>query len=134
MINARVTATVPTIKVGNVGSNTTIQGNLTSEEMALSVRVFANTSPSVQVTNISGGGIQASNPTIVAANLGPIASGGGGGGTATRFDELLDVIETGLPTTGSVPVYDPVNDKYEVKPLDFDHIAGDINDLDGGTF
>lgn len=124
MVMARVTANVATIKVGNIGSNATIKGSLASEEMALGVRVFANTSPSIQVTDITGGGIQASNPTIVAANL----------GTANRFDNLQDVSETGTPTVGSVPVYNPNNDKYEVKPLDFDDLAGDIDDLDGGTF
>jgi hypothetical protein len=95
--------------------------------MTIRVRVFSNTSPSVTVKSVSGGGIQATNPIVVAANLGIP------GAPATRFDALQDVTETGTPTEGSVPVYNPNNDKYEVKPLEFDDIAGDL-DIDGGEF
>jgi hypothetical protein len=95
--------------------------------MAIKVKVFSSTSPQVKVKTVSGGGIQATGPVVVAANLGVP------GAPTTRFDALDDVTETGTPTVGSVPVYNPANDKYEVKPLEFDDITGEI-DIDGGDF
>lgn len=47
-----------------------------------------------------------------------------------RLDLLVDVDATN-EANGSVLVYNSDNDKYEVKPLDFDIVTGD---LDAGTF
>ena len=52
----------------------------------------------------------------------------GGAGTATRFDQLLDVTE-GTPANGDIVVYNASNDKYEVKSLGNTSIT-----LDGGSF
>lgn len=49
----------------------------------------------------------------------------------TRFDALKDV-SAGGETTGAVPVYDSVTDKYIVKKLDLSTDV--IGDLDGGSF
>lgn len=46
----------------------------------------------------------------------------------SRLDELLDVDVT-LQANGSVPTYNSVLDKYEIKP-----ITDAISSLDGGTF
>lgn len=51
------------------------------------------------------------------------------GGGKSRLDELLDVDLT-LQANGSVPVYNSVLDKYEVKPIDFPTVTN----LDGGSF
>ena len=48
-----------------------------------------------------------------------------------RLDSLKDVYAGG-ETTGAVPVYDSVSDKYVVKKLDLSTDV--IGDLDGGVF
>jgi hypothetical protein len=47
-----------------------------------------------------------------------------------RLDALKDVSPSG-ETSGAVPVYDSVTDKYIVQKLNMTDIVGD---LDGGTF
>lgn len=49
---------------------------------------------------------------------------------ATTIDQMTDVNLT-YRADGSTLVYDPVNDTYVVRNLDFDYIVGD---LDGGIF
>lgn len=51
--------------------------------------------------------------------------------SATRIDELLDVIEA-APQSGDTLVYNSTNDKYEVKPISV--TSNNIIDVDGGTF
>lgn len=76
----------------------------------------------VTVKNVSGGLQQTNkvNPVSLIAST--------GAGTATRFDQLLDVTE-GTPANGDIVVYNASNDKYEVKSLSNTSIT-----LDGGTF
>ena len=76
----------------------------------------------VIVRNVAGGLQQPNkvNPVSLATS--------GGAGTATRFDQLLDVTE-GTPANGDSVVYNASNDKYEVKSLGNTSIT-----LDGGSF
>jgi len=76
----------------------------------------------VTVKNVSGGLQQTNkvNPVSLIAST--------GAGTATRFDQLLDVTE-GTPANGDIVVYNASNDKYEVKSLGNTSIT-----LDGGSF
>lgn len=48
------------------------------------------------------------------------------------IEDIADVAEIDV-TAGSTLVYNPQNDKYEVKKLEVGDIAGTIN-LDGGEF
>lgn len=48
------------------------------------------------------------------------------------IEDLGDVSEVAV-TAGATLVYNPENDKYEVKKLDVGELAGTIN-LDGGEF
>ena len=93
--------------------------------MAILSKVTVNQnklSAAVTVKNVSGGLQQTNkvNPVSLIASA--------GAGTATRFDQLLDVTE-GAPSNGDIVVYNASNDKYEVKSLSNTSIT-----LDGGTF
>jgi hypothetical protein len=48
------------------------------------------------------------------------------------IEDINDVAEVDV-VEGATLVYNPTNDKYEVKKLDASDLAGDIN-LDGGSF
>jgi len=93
--------------------------------MAILSKVTVNQnklSAAVTVKNVSGGLQQTNkvNPVSLIAST--------GAGTATRFDQLLDVTE-GTPANGDIVVYNASNDKYEVKSLGNTSIT-----LDGGSF
>lgn len=93
------------------------------------------TIPAVTITvSQTETGLKTTNPVALKtvfplSSITNVIQGGG-----TRFDLLEDVIEGPNPITGEVPVYDSLNDKYEVKRLDFDDLTGDIDDVDGGSF
>ena len=50
-----------------------------------------------------------------------------------RIDALDDVTEA-TPANNSTLVYDEATDKYIVKQLDIDYLAGELNEIDGGSF
>jgi hypothetical protein len=70
----------------------------------------------VRVTNTNGI-LQTSGQPITVETSG-LSSGSGGGG-ATRFDSLDDVVE-GTPTDGEAPIYNSATDKYVVGPINID--------------
>jgi hypothetical protein len=76
----------------------------------------------VKIGNNTTGAIRSSTP-VVLKNAPTLSA-------ATRLDRLEDVVATG-ETNGATLVYDSATDKYVVKQIEFDEIAGD---LDGGTF
>lgn len=89
------------------------------------VNVLVSRKRSVQVsTNATAGIIDTSTP-VVLKNAPTLAA-------ATRLDRLEDVEATG-EANGATLVYDSSTDKYVVKQIEFDEIAG-VLDLDGGTF
>lgn len=87
------------------------------------VNVVVGRKRTVQVSTNATAGIIDSTTPVVLKNAPTLA-------TATRLDRLEDVNATG-ETDKATLVYDATSDKYIVKQIEFDDIAGD---LDGGTF
>ena len=94
--------------------------------MAIKIKVQPKIATIKVSSSTNGGGLQISNPVMVSTTVANIKG---------RYDALADVDEGQVPpVAGAVGVYNPENDKYEVKKLDFDNLVGDIDDIDGGTF
>ncbi len=55
-----------------------------------------------------------------------------GSAPASTLEGLRDV-EVQLEVEGSMPVYDEVKDKFEIRPLSFEDLT-DTDTIDGGTF
>ncbi len=72
--------------------------------------------------NSTGGILQSSTPITLKNQVTEIRS----------IEDITDVAEVEV-VEGATLVYNPANDKYEVKQLTQGDIAGDIN-LDGGFF
>lgn len=87
------------------------------------VNVVVGRKRTVQVSTNATAGIIDSTTPVVLKNAPTLA-------TATRLDRLEDVNSTGEIDKATL-VYDAATDKYIVKQIEFDEIAGD---LDGGTF
>ena len=81
----------------------------------------------IRVSANGTSGILDSTVPVTLKNTPTISSGSG----VDRLDHLKDVYAGG-ETTGAVPVYDSVTDKYIVKKLDLGTDV--IGDLDGGSF
>ncbi len=79
------------------------------------------TSQNVKVTN-TGSGLQSSTPITLKNQVAEIRS----------IEDIADVAEVNV-TAGSTLIYNPSNDKYEVRLLEAQDIQGAIN-LDGGEF
>lgn len=75
----------------------------------------------VKLSN-NGSGLQSQTPLTLKNQVTEVRS----------LDQLNDVVEVSS-ITGATLVYNSVNDKYEVKKLEFAEIGGTIN-LDGGEF
>lgn len=80
----------------------------------------------IRVSANGTSGILDSTVPVTLKNTPTISSGG-----IDRLDHLKDVSAIG-ETTGAVPVYDSVTDKYIVKKLDLGTDV--VGDLDGGSF
>ncbi len=77
------------------------------------------TRQSVKVNNI-GGTLTPSSPITLKNQIVEI----------TSIENIADVDEINV-TDGATLIYNSSTDKYEIKPLNFDDLSGDI---DGGTF
>jgi len=77
------------------------------------------TRQSVKVTNL-GGTLTSSSPITLKNQIVEI----------TSIENIADVSEINV-TDGATLIYNSSTDKYEIKPLNFDDLSGDI---DGGTF
>lgn len=73
----------------------------------------------VKVNN-SGGTLITSSPITLKNQISEL----------TSIEDIRDVDEIDV-VTGATLVYNSYNDKYEIKPLTFNDVQGD---LDGGTF
>ncbi len=80
-----------------------------------------NSRINVKLSN-NGGILQNQTPITIKNQVAEIRS----------IEDLGDVSEVAV-TAGATLVYNPENDKYEVKKLDVGELAGTIN-LDGGEF
>lgn len=87
----------------------------------MKVVVAKTTSQNVKVTN-TGGILQSTTPITLKNQITEINS----------IEDIRDVAEVEV-VAGSTLVYNPINDKYEVKKITQEDISGDIN-LDGGEF
>ena len=87
----------------------------------MKVALGKTTTQNVKVTN-TGGVLQSSTPITLKNQITEINS----------IEDIKDVAEVEV-VAGSTLVYNPVNDKYEVKKITQEDISGDIN-LDGGEF
>jgi hypothetical protein len=70
----------------------------------------------------TGGLLQTSTPITLKNQVTEISS----------IEDIRDVAEVEV-VAGATLVYNPINDKYEVKQITQEDISGDIN-LDGGEF
>ena len=70
----------------------------------------------------TGGLLQTSTPITLKNQVTEISS----------IEDIKDVAEVEV-VAGATLVYNPINDKYEVKQITQEDISGDIN-LDGGEF
>lgn len=77
------------------------------------------TRQSVKVNNI-GGTLTSSSPITLKNQIVEI----------TSIENIADVDEINV-TDGATLIYNSSTDKYEIKPLNFNDLSGDI---DGGTF
>lgn len=84
--------------------------------------VIARTTQQNVKVNNTGGVLQSQTPITLKNQVKEI----------TSIEDIGDVAEVDV-TAGSTLVYNPANDKYEVKKLDIGEISGTIN-LDGGEF
>ena len=80
----------------------------------------------IRVSANGTSGILDTTVPVTLKNTPTISSGG-----VDRLDSLKDVSALG-ETTGAVPVYDSITDKYIVKKLDLSTDV--VGDLDGGLF
>ena len=87
----------------------------------MKVAIGKTTTQNVKVTN-TGGVLQSSTPITLKNQITEINS----------IEDIKDVAEVEV-VAGSTLVYNPINDKYEVKKITQEDISGDIN-LDGGEF
>lgn len=88
------------------------------------VNVVVSRKRNVKVSSNATGGVIDTTVPVTLKNT-PVLSSG-----LDTIDELRDV-RLNQRTDGSTLIYDNITDTYEVKPLDFDNIVGD---LDGGVF
>ena len=79
------------------------------------------TTQNIKVTN-TGSGLQSSTPITLKNQVAEIRS----------IEDIADVAEVNV-TAGSTLIYNPTNDKYEVRLIEAQDIQGAIN-LDGGEF
>ena len=79
------------------------------------------TTQNVKVTN-TGSGLQSSTPITLKNQVSEIRS----------IEDIADVAEVNV-VAGSTLIYNPINDKYEVRLIEAQDIRGDFN-LDGGEF
>ena len=84
--------------------------------------IARNTSQNIKVTTTAGGAIQASTPFTLKNQVAEINS----------IEDIADVSEVDV-SAGATLVYNPENDKYEVRKLQSSDISGTFN-LDGGEF
>lgn len=87
----------------------------------MKVALGKTTTQNVKVTN-TGGVLQSSTPITLKNQITEINS----------IEDIKDVAEVEV-VAGATLVYNPINDKYEVKQITQEDISGDIN-LDGGEF
>lgn len=87
----------------------------------MKVAIGKTTTQNVKVTN-TGGVLQSATPITLKNQITEINS----------IEDIKDVAEVEV-VAGSTLVYNPINDKYEVKKITQEDISGDIN-LDGGEF
>ena len=87
----------------------------------MKVALGKTTTQNVKVTN-TGGVLQSSTPITLKNQITEINS----------IEDIKDVAEVEV-VAGSTLIYNPVNDKYEVRRLIADDLSGEIN-LDGGEF
>lgn len=87
----------------------------------MKVAIGKTTTQNVKVTN-TGGVLQSTTPITLKNQITEINS----------IEDIKDVAEVEV-VAGSTLVYNPINDKYEVKKITQEDISGDIN-LDGGEF
>jgi|688.fasta_scaffold42589_3 hypothetical protein len=88
------------------------------------VNVVVSRKRNVRVSSNATAGVIDTTVPVTLKNA-PVLSSG-----LDTIDELRDVGLT-QRTDGSTLIYDNITDTYQVKPLDFDNIVGD---LDGGVF
>lgn len=87
----------------------------------MKVTVGKTTTQSLKVKT-NGGVLQTQTPITLKNQISEIRS----------IEDIADVYEIDV-TAGSTLVYNPTNDKYEVRKLDAGDLSGTIN-LDGGEF
>lgn len=87
----------------------------------MKVAVGRTTSQALKVKT-NGGIIQSQTPITLKNQITEI----------TSIEDIRDVAEVDV-TAGATLVYNPTNDKYEVRKLDAGDISGTFN-LDGGEF
>lgn len=87
----------------------------------MKVTVGRTSSQSLKVKT-NGGILQTQTPITLKNQISEIRS----------IEDIMDVSEVSV-TAGSTLVYNPTNDKYEVRKLNATDLAGTIN-LDGGEF
>jgi hypothetical protein len=75
----------------------------------------------VKVSNL-GGALQSTTPITLKNQVSEI----------TTIEQIRDVSPVDVQA-GATLIYNPANDKYEVRPIDAGDISGSIN-LDGGEF
>ena len=90
----------------------------------MKVAIGKTTTQNVKVTN-TGGVLQSTTPITLKNQITEITE-------INSIEDIKDVAEVEV-VAGSTLVYNPINDKYEVKKITQEDISGDIN-LDGGEF
>ena len=86
--------------------------------MALKARITQNSNMVARVTT-SGDSLAASKPVTLKNQINEIRS----------IEDFGDVNSVNV-VTGATLVYNATNDKYEVRPLEYE----DLGNIDGGTF
>lgn len=86
--------------------------------MAIKARIVQNTNMVAKVSK-TGDSLSASKPVTLKNQINEIRS----------IEDFGDVDEVNV-VTGATLVYNAINDKYEVRPLEIE----DLGNIDGGTF
>lgn len=86
--------------------------------MAIKARIVQNTNMVAKVSK-TGDSLSVSKPVTVKNQINQIRS----------IEDFRDVDEVNV-VTGATLVYNAINDKYEVRPLEIE----DLGNIDGGTF
>lgn len=86
--------------------------------MAIKARIVQNTNMVAKVSK-TGDSLSVSKPVTLKNQINEIRS----------IEDIGDVDEVNV-VTGATLVYNAINDKYEVRPLEFE----DLGNIDGGTF